>query len=130
MTTVTVTNPGHLAPPDPDCLIASAKGNPSKTGIAELLVRLAQKIIENDLPLEWMRISQVSALCRRYRLNWQVGSTRVRDLELPARDYFHTNAAILGPGVQVEFQTEWSEKLRRQELRLRFRKMNPDGSLA
>jgi hypothetical protein len=129
MFTITVTTPCLITPPDPDFLINELHNDaPWKRGIGELLVKLGQKLIENNFHDEWLTMAQVAAFCRRYKLDWRGRSTRVKDLLLPVVDFFERHGDVMSCGVKVEAQPEWNKARRHQELRLRFRRMNPDGT--
>jgi hypothetical protein len=108
------------------CITDLHDDKPWKRTVAELLIKLGQKLLQKDIGLEQFSMSQIAAYCRRYRLRWG-GSTRARDLELAIRYYLEKNADIRGCGVIVDYQTQWSQEKRRSVMSLRFRKLNADG---
>ena len=85
-------------------------------------------MIQKEESLEWLRMPQISVLCRRYRLTWQYRTTKAKDLELYLTGYLEKSADIRGSGVKVDYRSEWNKRLRRDELLIRFRKLNPDGT--
>jgi hypothetical protein len=108
------------------CITDLHDDKPWKRTVAELLIKLGQKLLQKDIGLEQLSMSRIAAYCRRYKLRWS-GSTRARDLELAIGDYILKSADIRGSGVIVEYQTQWSQEKRREVMFLRFRKLNADG---
>ena len=131
MITITVKTPRHIEAPDPDLFAIDLHDDqPWKRCLAKLLIKLGQKLIEHELNEDWLSIPQVSAFCRRYRLDWQGRSTKAKDLEQPIRDHIAREGEIRGAGVKVEARTKWNEKHRRQDMFLKFVRLYPDGTCA
>jgi len=95
--------------------------------LAELLLRLGQKVIQGDQRDEWLSMKEVAALCRRYRLKWQGGSTKAIRLEPVIKEYLDKQGDIKGGGVMVEYKTEFDEDKHRDVPFLKFRRLYPDG---
>ena len=81
-----------------------------------MLIRLGQKVIQGNQCDEWLSMVQVAGLCRKYRLKWQGGSTKAIKLEQTAKDYLDKHGDIKGGGVAVEYNTDFNEDKRRDEL--------------
>ena len=128
MATIILTPPRPVSPVDPELSVTDLHDDePWQRNLPQLLIKLGQKLIENDLNEGWLSLSQVSAFCRRYRLRWQRGSTRAKELEFPISDYFETAGNLRANGVKVEAKTESAER-RYPKLFLKFTKLNPDGT--
>ena len=129
MITFRVTTPFPPSSIDPGSLNNTYDETPLKRDLGVLLIKLGQKIFENDLTVEWLSMSQVCALCRRYRLQWQRGVPRAKDLEYQIHCYIDNHADIMGGGIKVHYQTEGNGEIRNPKLLLRFYQMSPEGYL-
>ncbi len=135
MATITIISRQPIQAPDPDSFnIDLHDDQPWKRTLPLLLIKLGQKLIEhghhqnpNDC---WLSMAQVSAYCRRYRLDWQGRSTKAKDLRQPIHDHIAREGEIRGAGVKVEARTRWNEQHRRQDMFLRFVRLYPDGTCA
>ncbi len=72
-------------------------------------------------------MTQVSALCRRYRLNWKKQTTKAKHLEQFGREYLDMHTDIRGGGVKVEYLTEWNESRTHELMFLQFLTLSGDG---
>ncbi|MGO8927933.1 MAG: hypothetical protein ACLQU3_13735 [Limisphaerales bacterium] len=127
---ITAKSPLPTQPANADYLITEFHDNsePWKIDLAELFIKLGQKVIETEQCDHWLTMTQVSALCRRYRLNWKKQTTQAKHLERFGREYLDRHTDIMGGGVKVEYRTEWNEKRTRELMFLKFRRLYPDGS--
>jgi hypothetical protein len=126
---VTANFPLPIQPVNADYLITEFhdKSEPWKIDLAELFIKLGQKVIETEQCGQWLTMTQVSALCRRYRLNWKKQTTTAKHLEQFGREYLDRHTDIMGGGVKVEYRTEWNEGRTRELMFLQFRKLYGDG---
>ena len=127
--TITVKSPEPTRPTNADYLITEFHDNnePWKIDLAELFIKLGQKVIETEQCNRWLTMTQVSALCRRYRLSWKKQTTKAKHLQRFGREYFDRHTEIMGGGVKVEYRTEWNESRTRELMFLQFRRLYPDG---
>jgi hypothetical protein len=127
--TITAKFPLPTKPANADYLITEFHDNsePWKIDLAELFIKLGQKVIETEQCNRWLTMTQVSALCRRYRLNWKKQTTTAKHLQRFGREYFDRHTDIMGGGVKVEYRTEWNEGRTRELMFLQFRRLYPDG---
>jgi hypothetical protein len=101
---------------------------PHKRNIAELLIKVGQKVIQHDYHEDWLSLSEVAAYARRYKIRWRNSSVREREMDMCLEDYLLMSYDIRGLGVVVKYRKEWNETKRRSEYFIRFRQMLPDGS--
>ena len=103
---ITVKNPLPIQPVNADYQITEFHDNsePWKIDLAELFIKLGQKVIETEQRDQWLTMTQVSALCRRYRLNWKKQTTKAKHLEQFGREYLDMHTGIRGGGVKVEYR--------------------------
>ena len=69
----TDTSPASPEPPEPKRPKPSK--DPSHITLAELLVNLGLKLNQHLVPSKWLKMKDVAALCRNYRLEWQKTTT-------------------------------------------------------
>ena len=129
MSTIKITSPLPPSRIDPESLNNTYNEVPGNRDLGGLLIKLGQKIFENRLTVEWLSMSQVCALCRRYRLQWQRGIPRAKDLEHQIHCYIDKHADIQGGGITVHYKTEGHGEIRNPKLLLRFHQMSPEGFL-
>jgi hypothetical protein len=126
--TITAKFPLPTKPVNADYLITEFHDDePCKIDLPELFIKLGQKVIETEQCDRWLTMTQVSALCRRYRLSWKKQTTTAKHLEQFGREYFDRHTDIMGGGVKVEYRTEWNESRTRELMFLQFRRLYPDG---
>jgi len=103
---ITVKNPLPIQPVNADYQITEFHDDsePWKIDLAELFIKLGQKVIETEQRDRWLTMTQVSALCRRYRLNWKKQTTKAKHLEQFGREYLDMHTGIRGGGVKVEYR--------------------------
>lgn len=104
---------------------------PHKRNIAELLIKVGQKLIQHDHHEDWLSLAEVAAYARRYKLRWRSSSAKEREMEMCLFDYLNrVNYDIRGAGVVVHIKAEWTETKYRSQFFIRFRQMLDDGSAA
>jgi len=92
-----------------------------------LLIKLGRKVIQTELRDQLLSMSQIAALCRNYRLRWERWTTKAKDLENYADEYFKKNSEIRCNGLSIEFGTVRNEQQKSASF-MRFCKLYPDGS--
>ena len=99
--------------------------------IAELLIKIGQKVLEHDYAEDWLSMAEVAAYARRYKIRWRSSNARAREM---AESLFHyvnqVSFDIRGSGVVVKYRSDWNEPKRREEYSILFRQLLPDGSAA
>jgi len=114
---------------DPSGFINDTHDNePHKRNIAELLIKVGQKVIQHDYHEDWLSLAQVAAYARRYKIRWRNSSAREREMDMCLDDYLLRSYDIRACEVVVKYMKEWNESKRRSEFFIRFRQMLPDGS--
>lgn len=129
MTIITMTSPVHTTVPEPPLpMLDLHQKEPWKVGLQELLITLGQKLMEHERHEGWLSMSQVAEFCRRYRLRWQDGSPKAKQLQSLGGDFFSQAGEIRSAGFKIEATNEWNATKRRQDLYFRFTELYPDGS--
>ena len=94
------------------------------------LLELGRILMKDESFTPWMSLRKISGQCNKHLLKLPRMDFSIRALTYWAIDCADKCGEVRGPGVKVEFNSERTNDRRPEQLFLRFRQLNPDGSLA